>query len=571
MNKLIALYKNEMKRVFGRPAIWIGLGLAFALTLAFSFVARENIIGRRSSTPVGDQAVRELEEWITGTRNQIERTNAILDEAKQNLQNYRAEYEAAAFAYDADRTKENKKAYQEAEAHYAGSLNANSSWLCKLLYDKINLKVFELRLEYQILREDYRVLPLQAVQEELRLKYPDYITEASLEAALEKYETLTADFDAIVQEYCYKIDNYRSAIENADFDFFIKELKKLAEQEEDSFKRTAKIEAYEFILSGGTGNVGLESGREAVRMAGDYVSARSDQLDRLENDTTISYPSTNELAMQVRMLEADLRNRISIDRAERTKKLDERLLPYIDGSDPNVVINQSLAFGGMIAVLLTVIIIAAGSIAGPIKDGSIKSLIIAPVRRSKIFWSKVLMLLTVTLLLSVATAIFALIAGSAVTGVWDHGRVLYNSGDSPRILPYWLATLFSVLIDAVGIFFFAVLALLLSSLTRNALISAILPTGYFIVNLVMGLAAADTFGRFTRAVLPMQNLSNLWFCREVPSMLNVNAMFEESGWYAVKYILHPFGCLYSAIYVAVLTGVLLWAARDSFCRRDIII
>ncbi|MBP5779643.1 MAG: ABC transporter permease subunit [Clostridia bacterium] len=569
MSKLIALYKNEMKRVFGRPAIWIGLGLAFALTLAFSFVARENIIGRRSSTPVGDQAVRELEEWIAGTRDQIERNKVILDQAKQNLQNYRAEYEAAALVYDTDRTEENKKALQEAESHYAGSLNANSSWLSKILYCKINLKVFELRLEYQILREDYRVLPLQAVQEELQQKYPDYITEVSLEAALEKYETLTADFDSIVQEYCDKIDNYRSAIENADFDFFIKELKKLAEQEEDSFKRTAEIEAYDFILSGGTGNVGLESGREAVRMAGDYVSARSDQLERLEDDRTMSYPSTNELAMQVRMLKTDLRNRISIDRAERTKKLDERLLPYIDGSDPNVVINQSLAFGGMIAVLLTVIIIAAGSIAGPIKDGSIKSIIIAPVRRSKIFWSKVLMLLTVTLLLSVATAIFALIAGSAVTGVWDHGRVLYNSGNSPRILPYWLATLLSVLIDAVGIFFFAVLALLLSSLTRNALISAILPTGYFIVNLVMGLAAADTFGRLTRAVLPMQNLSNLWFCREVPSMLNVNAMFEESGWYTIKYILHPFGCLYSAIYVIVLLGVLLWAARDSFCRRDL--
>ncbi|MBP5631902.1 MAG: ABC transporter permease subunit [Clostridia bacterium] len=569
MSKLIALYKNEMKRVFGRPAIWIGLGLAFALTLAFSFVARENIIGRRSSTPVGDQAVRELEEWIAGTRDQIERNKVILDQAKQNLQNYRAEYEAAALVYDTDRTEENKKALQEAESHYAGSLNANSSWLSKILYCKINLKVFELRLEYQILREDYRVLPLQAVQEELQQKYPDYITDVSLDASLEKYETLTADFDSIVQEYCDKIDNYRSAIENADFDFFIKELKKLAEQEEDSFKRTAEIEAYEFILSGGTGNVGLESGREAVRMAGDYVSARSDQLERLEDDRTMSYPSTNELAMQVRMLKTDLRNRISIDRAERTKKLDERLLPYIDGSDPNVVINQSLAFGGMIAVLLTVIIIAAGSIAGPIKDGSIKSIIIAPVRRSKIFWSKVLMLLTVTLLLSVATAIFALIAGSAVTGVWDHGRVLYNSGNSPRILPYWLATLLSVLIDAVGIFFFAVLALLLSSLTRNALISAILPTGYFIVNLVMGLAAADTFGRLTRAVLPMQNLSNLWFCREVPSMLNVNAMFEESGWYTIKYILHPFGCLYSAIYVIVLLGVLLWAARDSFCRRDL--
>ena len=549
--------------------MWIGLGLAFALTLAFSFVARDNIVGRRAVTPIGDQAVRELEEWKAVMLNQIDRETETAANAEQNLQDRRSEYEAAAIAFDADRTDENKTAFQEAEKAYINSLGVNWDWMCKLLHSKIELRITELRLEYQILREDYRVLPLEAIREEVERKYPDYLRETSLDAALGRYETLKSDFDRIEQEYYAKIDNYRSAIENADFDFFIRELKTLAEQKEDSFARTAEIEAYDLILRGGTDGVGPESGREAVRMANDYVSARRDQLDRLEYDRGIESVSTYELGIQVNLLAADLQNRISIDRAERTLKLDERLWPSIDGTDPNLVINQSLAFGGMVAVLLTVVIIAAGSIAGPVKDGSIKSLIIAPVRRSKIFWSKVLMLLTVTLLLSLAAAIFALIAGSAVTGVWDHGRVLYNSGDSPRIMPYWLTTLFSTLIDAVGIFFFAVLALLFSSLTRNSLISAIIPTGYFIVNLVMGAASGDTFGRFARAVLPMHNLGNLWFCREVPSMLNILAMFETGSRYTVKYILHPFSCLYSAIYVSVLIGVLLWAARDSFCRRDL--
>lgn len=549
--------------------MWIGLGLAFALTLAFSFVARDNIVGRRVLTPVGDQAVRELEEWKAVMLSQIDRDTETAANAEQNLQDRRSEYEAAAIAVNADRTDENKTAFQEAEKAYINSLGVNWDWLCKLLRSKIELRITEICLEYLIVREDYRVLPLEAIREEVERKYPDYLRETSLDAALGRYETLKSDFDRIEQEYYAKIDSYRSAIENADFDFFIRELKTLAEQKEDSFARTAEIEAYDLILRGGTDDVGPESGREAVRMANYYVSARSDQLDRLEHDRMISSVSTYELGIQVNLLAADLQNRISIDRAERTLKLDERLWPSIDGTDPNLVINQSLAFGGMVAVLLTVVIIAAGSIAGPVKDGSIKSLIIAPVKRSKIFWSKVLMLFTVTLLLSLAAAIFALIAGSAVTGVWDHGRVLYNSGDSPRIMPYWLTTLFSTLIDAAGIFFFAVLALLFSSLTRNSLISAIIPTGYFIVNLVMGAASGDTFGRFARAVLPMHNLSNLWFCREVSSMLNINAMFETSSRYTVKYILHPFSCLYSAIYVTVLIGVLLWAARDSFCRRDL--
>ncbi len=569
MNKLIALYKNEMKRVFGRPTMWIGLGLALALTLAFSFVARDNIVGRHGLTPVGDQAVRELEESKVNQENLIGQHESLVAESEQDLPGLRADYEAAVTALETDRTEANKAALKKAEEAYVGRLNGLNNWTCTILYEKINLKITELQLEYMILREDYRILPLNVVREEAERKYMQNIFETSLDAALENYEMLKTDFEQIEQKYYEKLDSYRAAIENADFDFFIRELKTLAEQKEDSFARTAEIEAYDLILRGGTDGVGPESGREAVRMANDYVSARRDQLDRLEHDRGISSVSTYELGIQVNLLAADLQNRISIDRAERTLKLDERLWPNIDGTDPNLVINQSLAFGGMVAVLLTVIIIAAGSIAGPIKDGSIKSLIIAPVKRSKIFWSKVLMLLTVTLLLSLAAAIFALIAGSAVTGVWDHGRVLYNSGDSPRIMPYWLATLFSTLIDAVGIFFFAVLALLFSSLTRNSLISAILPTGYFIVNLVMGVASGDTFGRFTRAVLPMHNLGNLWFCREVPSMLNILAMFETGSRYTVKYIMHPFSCLYSAIYVSVLIGVLLWAARDSFCRRDL--
>ena len=113
------------------------------------------------------------------------------------------------------------------------------------------------------------------------------------------------------------------------------------------------------------------------------------------------------------------------------------------------------------------------------------------------------------------------------------------------------------------------LALMLSALTRNVVISILAPVGYYVVNLFLTPMGGITTNRFVNAVLPMKNFGNLWFSREVSSMMNATAMFESVGNYRVQYILHPFSQLYSVIFIAVLFAAVIWTAIDGFCRRDI--
>ncbi|MBP5311682.1 MAG: hypothetical protein J6112_02475, partial [Clostridia bacterium] len=131
------------------------------------------------------------------------------------------------------------------------------------------------------------------------------------------------------------------------------------------------------------------------------------------------------------------------------------------------------------------------------------------------------------------------------------------------------------LIDAFGIFFFAMLALLLSALTRNAIASVIAPAGYFIAKLITDLRGGVTNDRLVRAVLPLGNFSNLYFSKDAPALINLSKMIVSEadmlmgGDYCAQYVAHPFSVLYSVIFTALLTVLIIWAARDAFCRRDI--
>ncbi len=567
-NKLAALYKNEMKRAFGRPLVWIGLALACVLTLACFFIPINNMKGLRS-TESDEMYFAQLNDSLNSSRDHITEYTAQLEESEEKLVQFKADYDAAVNALEADNNIETQKEKSRAEKAYVDGLNGVSNLMNRIVRLKISAKISELRLEYRITRWDYRSGILNATREEFERTHLDSMVDPKLNGALQRYERLVAELPEDEQKVFDKLESYIPAIEAEDFGFFVAELRSVAEAEEDSFARTARLEAYDFIAKTDMKAVGNAGGSEAIRKVDEYVAARAEQLKNNDLVKGVSPKRTFELDTQVNLLAADLSNGISASRGERIAKYDRYIMPRQDNTDPNRIINQSLSFAGMLVVLLTVIALAANSIAGDIRSGAVKSLIIAPVSRSKIVWSKILMVLTVTYLLTVAVTIFALLAGSAVTGIWDHGRVLYNAGSTPRILPFWLATLFSSLIDGVAVFFFGMLALMLSALTRNAVISILAPVGYYVVNLFLTPMGGITTNRFVNAVLPMKNFENLWFSREASSMMNATAMFESVGDYRVQYILHPFSQLYSVIFIAVLFAAVIWAAIDGFCRRDI--
>jgi ABC-type transport system involved in multi-copper enzyme maturation permease subunit len=225
-------------------------------------------------------------------------------------------------------------------------------------------------------------------------------------------------------------------------------------------------------------------------------------------------------------------------------------------------LDGSFSFG-FFMVALIVMILAGGSIASEIATGSIKSLIIAPARRWKIFTAKLLSLITVM----IGSALLLYGVGLITHGLfWGFDRPAYISVAHGVVfkMPFALHRLLVVLLTCVDILVYLVFALMLSTTVRNtsAAVGVTLAI-YFgssvIQSLLSWLGPADwirfmpfmNFGLAGR-ILPDMNL-------DLPAMA-YNAL--ETG-------AQP-SPLFSGLYLACLLFCLLLTAYDSFCRRDIL-
>ena len=435
-----------------------------------------------------------------------------------------------------------------------------------------------MKLDNRLTVNDYRSATLDVLlrnYEGAEVHNPAY-GYGSLEYALEKLNEAITVIPVDEQAFSDRLAALEPAVKSDDFAYFLDELITAKESEPESPLRDATLEAYSLVKSYGPEKLSHAGVQEVIRRVSDYASAKVSYLDVSgKNNRGIQSETLKKSTTIYNLLTADLENNISGERAARITSFDPKLPTDSTASDPNNVISMSVGIVGMLGVLLTVLVIAGSSVAGEIRSGSIKSLIVAPVKRWKIFASKVLMILTVTLFLSLAVSAFGLLFGSAVTGVWNHGRVLYNSGTEARIMPFWAATLLTSLIDAYGIFFLAMIALTLSCLTRNSVVSVLAPAGYFIGKVLIDIAGGLTSDRFVNAVLPMENFRNLCFTKDAGSLINasrliVGSLDSDSPFgEAINYIMHPVTTVYSLIFTLILIAIIIWAAGDAFCRRDI--
>jgi ABC-type Na+ efflux pump permease subunit len=543
-----------MKRVILRPTMWIGLLLAFALTAGMALKMRADILDTRE--------VFSQSEYLNNLKQQI-----LLE--KERIKSYN---EALAVA-EAQLAESDSSSYE-----YLSAVNRAISSRRGLTCSRARISVLQMKLDNRLTGNDYRTSILEVLlrnYEQTEAHSPGY-SYGSLEYALENLEEAISGIPGDEQAFMAVLAALEPAVKSDNFSYFLDQLILSTESEPESPRRNATLDAYNLIKAYGPEKLDHSAAQEVIRRVSDYASAKVSYLDVSgKNGRGILGETLKKSTTIYNLLAADLENNISGERASRINAFDPNLYTELSSSDPNNIIVISVGFTGMLGVLLTVLVIAGSSVAGEIRSGSIKSLIVAPVKRGKIFASKVLMILTVTVFLSLAVSAFGLLFGSAVTGVWNHGRVLYNSGTEARIMPFWAATLLTSLIDAYGIFFLAMIALTLSCLTRNSVVSVLAPAGYFIGKVLIDIAGGLTSDRFVNAVLPMENFRNLCFTKDAGSLINasrliVGSLDSDSPFgEAINYIMHPVTTVYSLIFTLILIAIIIWAAGDAFCRRDI--
>ncbi|MBP5312381.1 MAG: ABC transporter permease, partial [Clostridia bacterium] len=486
MNKFFSLYKNEMKRVIQRPAMWIGLIIAAVLTATMAKVSWEGIM--TNTLQASDKEYFGSLSGRISLEKAREKTELqALAAAEDQLPGAEADYLAALKTSETDSSREASEKLETARIAYVNLLNDASNSFENIARSRAAVAVINFKIKYELLQNDYRSVYIDSMLGTFEIEH-QLIRQMDLEGAKARYDSVKEGSASTLETFKTLLASLEPAVKENDFVYFLRELIRLEEENDPSPLRDARLSGYALALSACPEKIDPAAGGEILRKVREYASLKVELDEHTDqNFRGIDSYTVPGLTASVNLLTADLTNNISAERAVRTVRFNKDLPAEDEGNDPNKIVASSIGIAGMVAVLLTVLVIAGGSVASEIKNGSIKSLIIAPVRRDKIFFSKVLMLLTVTLFMSLAVSCVGLLFGSAIT-TWDHGNVIFNAADgSAVIMPFVVAVLLSALIDAFGIFFFAMLALLLSALTRNAIASVIAPAGYFIAKLITDL------------------------------------------------------------------------------------
>lgn len=223
---------------------------------------------------------------------------------------------------------------------------------------------------------------------------------------------------------------------------------------------------------------------------------------------------------------------------------------------------------GMFFIILLLIMIGGSTISDEYSRGTIKSLLVSPVKRKKIFWAKLLMVLTLGIFMLLLLALTIIV-------------LLYIIYGAENILPYILATngvvhkfsfavytLLYICASFISVLFYVSLAVMLSAVTKNNAVSIGVSVGvYYIVPTVL-LMLKYVMPSYALKYIPMicvEAIRNLLFPQSLGGYFGELAevlITRNTGYIDI-------GLGYAVCYVGMLIVAMIWTARDSFCKRDV--
>ncbi len=214
-------------------------------------------------------------------------------------------------------------------------------------------------------------------------------------------------------------------------------------------------------------------------------------------------------------------------------------------------------------ILIMMILLAGSSVSQEITSGSIKSLIISPTRRWKIYTAKLTTLFLTGLVLTVAAYLLSTLTTQVLFGKLGYEPYVYMSNGTPHLISPFVYGLLNILLDYLMVFVFMAFAFMLSVVTRNTAAAVSIPLGtYFIGSTVSAfLQMFGITGEWTK-FLPFSHLS---LSEKVFSTEN---LLNNMNFGVIQIDSSP-SLLFSVIYLAVLLFCMLYTAFDSFTRRDL--
>jgi ABC-type transport system involved in multi-copper enzyme maturation permease subunit len=270
---------------------------------------------------------------------------------------------------------------------------------------------------------------------------------------------------------------------------------------------------------------------------------------------------TNNSQIQ-KALTPELRESIKNDIAVAEYKLGSKTISItssnsMDMSDNILPIMLKI---GIFMIVILIMILAGGSISSEMSTGSIKSLIISPTKRWKIFTAKFLSLLTIGVIAALLAYIFSIIANGIFFGFNTGSPYIYATNGVAYELNFYIYQLARLFTEFIVVIVYMTFAFMLSIITRNTAASVAITIGTYFV----GSSANFILMRFTkgdwRKFIPFNNLdftSKIFSSDTISQTANGLSDTVNNS------------LTFSLIYIAILIICMGYVGLDSFNRRDI--
>jgi len=312
---------------------------------------------------------------------------------------------------------------------------------------------------------------------------------------------------------------------------------------------------YQLDPSGGIDDMTMSNQAQGIAQSvGDMRRSINDKVDY----TSYSQSSAPMSPDQV----SNMENRLAV----MEYQISHNSVAISNGMDFSAGSSSSIFGFGLFIIVLMMLVLAGGAVSQEISSGSIKSLIIAPVKRWKIFTAKVLSLLTVGLLALVVLYIFGMLSQGLFFG-FSKIPYVYASDGVAAAIPSALYRFLSLLVSYIDIIVYMAFAFMLSVLTRNTAVAvgssiAIYFSGSAVLSVMMMLPSYEWL-----KFIPFANLDLNSRVFPFSSMMQDISM-SYSGMITRTSFTSP-SLIFSLIYLAIFLFCMTYTAMDSFNRRDL--
>ena len=374
--------------------------------------------------------------------------------------------------------------------------------------------------------------------------------------SLNRQAEINPDVQQQIDLYNSYIDELVKLVQNNDYKAYIDASKRGIENDDSMTpeEKEISLQYYDLLYLNdptGSGKIsGLNSALKCIKDA------------RLSLYSGINQVDYNKYKMPLSIEDEEyITNKLAVD----LYNVEHKYIATYDPLSPDYIastaFNSCISLGGIFVAIL-VMILAGTAISQEIATGSIKSLIIAPVKRWKIMLAKVLSLITITLTCLLMLYLISLISCTLCFGTSVQLPYVYAKSGTAYEIPYLIYSLCAVGVRGIKIAVYMLFALLLSTITRNSALAVGLSVGtYFGIDSIFAIISTFSKGSEWIKFLPFEHLDL------AAKFFEYSPIYTSSS--SGMLTISGTSLMFSLIYLGVLIFTMLLTSFDSFNHRDI--